>query len=123
MPIALLFCSLYAYCHSYFCSFFRKYRNWHYLKKFPEKNNYWKKCKIPITCEFRVHIVTSDLDSFIREQFNFCVSNDVVIRRILLRYKQYALHFLKMLTLADPEFLNIYGAQESIPRNQFRQPM
>jgi hypothetical protein len=24
---------------------------------------------------------------------------------------------------AEPVFLNIYGAQESIPRNQFRQPM
>jgi hypothetical protein len=23
----------------------------------------------------------------------------------------------------EPEFLNIYGAQESIPRHQFRQPM
>ncbi len=23
----------------------------------------------------------------------------------------------------EPEFLNFYGAQESIPRNQFRQPM
>ncbi len=23
----------------------------------------------------------------------------------------------------EPEFLNVYGAQESIPRNEFRQPM
>ena len=23
---------------------------------------------------------------------------------------------------AEPEFLNVYGAQESIPRNEFRQP-
>ncbi len=25
--------------------------------------------------------------------------------------------------LPEPEFLNVYGAQESIPRNEFRQPM
>jgi hypothetical protein len=24
---------------------------------------------------------------------------------------------------SEPVFLNIYGAQESIPRNEFRQPM
>jgi hypothetical protein len=24
---------------------------------------------------------------------------------------------------AEPEFVNVYGAQESIPRNGFRQPM
>jgi hypothetical protein len=24
---------------------------------------------------------------------------------------------------AEPVFLNVYGAQESIPRNEFRQPM
>jgi hypothetical protein len=24
---------------------------------------------------------------------------------------------------SEPEFLNFYGAQESIPRNQFRKPM
>ncbi len=28
-----------------------------------------------------------------------------------------------MLTRAEPVFLNVYGAQESIPRNEFRQPM
>jgi hypothetical protein len=26
-------------------------------------------------------------------------------------------------TCAEPVFLNVYGAQESIPRNEFRQPM
>jgi hypothetical protein len=25
--------------------------------------------------------------------------------------------------LAEPVFLNVYGAEESIPRNEFRQPM
>jgi hypothetical protein len=25
--------------------------------------------------------------------------------------------------LSEPVFLNVYGAQESIPRNEFRQPM
>ncbi len=25
--------------------------------------------------------------------------------------------------LTEPVFLNVYGAQESIPRNEFRQPM
>jgi hypothetical protein len=24
---------------------------------------------------------------------------------------------------SEPEFLNVYGAQESIPRNEFHQPM
>jgi hypothetical protein len=27
------------------------------------------------------------------------------------------------LLFTEPEFFNFYGAQESIPRNQFRQPM
>jgi hypothetical protein len=27
------------------------------------------------------------------------------------------------LSLIEPVFLNVYGAQESIPRNEFRQPM
>ncbi len=26
-------------------------------------------------------------------------------------------------TIPEPVFLNVYGAQESIPRHQFRQPM
>jgi hypothetical protein len=29
----------------------------------------------------------------------------------------------KMEDGAEPVFLNVYGAQESIPRNEFRQPM
>ncbi len=33
------------------------------------------------------------------------------------------LYFLNSLSqCSEPEFLNFYGAQESIPRNQFRQP-
>ncbi len=28
-----------------------------------------------------------------------------------------------MIDFCEPEFLNFYGAQESIPWNQFRQPM
>jgi hypothetical protein len=28
-----------------------------------------------------------------------------------------------MISLPEPVFLNVYGAQESIPRNEFRQPM
>jgi hypothetical protein len=31
--------------------------------------------------------------------------------------------FQKTTAWSEPEFLNFYGAQESIPRNQFRQPM
>jgi hypothetical protein len=27
------------------------------------------------------------------------------------------------MSTAEPVFLNVYGAQESIPRNEFRQPM
>jgi hypothetical protein len=27
------------------------------------------------------------------------------------------------LNIAEPVFLNVYGVQESIPRNEFRQPM
>jgi hypothetical protein len=27
------------------------------------------------------------------------------------------------LKIPEPVFLNVYGAQESIPRNEFRQPM
>ncbi len=28
-----------------------------------------------------------------------------------------------MTIISEPVFLNVYGAQESIPRNEFRQPM
>jgi hypothetical protein len=30
---------------------------------------------------------------------------------------------LILITHYEPVFLNVYGAQESIPRNEFRQPM
>ena len=66
--------------------FSRRYQNWNYEKN-SQKKKYWKKYKIPIKSEFRAYIVTSDLDSFIRKKFNFFASNDVVIRRILLRHK------------------------------------
>ncbi len=32
-------------------------------------------------------------------------------------------HFTFLLEGSEPVFLNVYGAQESIPRNYFRQPM
>jgi hypothetical protein len=38
--------------------------------------------------------------------------------------RPHTLHALSLLLLSsEPVFLNIYGAQESIPRNKFRQPM
>ncbi len=30
---------------------------------------------------------------------------------------------IKIFIEPEPVFLNVYGAQESIPRNEFRQPM
>jgi hypothetical protein len=33
-----------------------------------------------------------------------------------------ALYPIHMVILEDPVFLNVYGAQKLIPRNEFRQP-
>ncbi len=34
-----------------------------------------------------------------------------------------AIRHEREISTAEPVFLNVYGAQESIPRNEFRQPM
>jgi hypothetical protein len=35
----------------------------------------------------------------------------------------YVAHFSYDIRLSGPVFLNVYGAQESIPKNELRQPM
>ncbi len=46
---------------------------------------------------------------------------------ILLQYRvQYTVWYDTIVCItgfAEPVFVNVYGAQESIPRNRFRQPM
>jgi hypothetical protein len=41
--------------------------------------------------------------------------------RIIPRINVFQVHIEAVYT--EPVFLNVYGAQESIPRNEFRQPM
>jgi hypothetical protein len=41
----------------------------------------------------------------------------------IFRLAQPKLHYETAREFSEPVFLNVYGAQESIPRNEFRQPM
>ncbi len=40
-----------------------------------------------------------------------------------VRGRQIAVRPTRQLIRPEPVFLNVYGAQESIPRNEFRKPM
>ncbi len=45
------------------------------------------------------------------------------IHHLYLAYREFIPFFLHLFFSSEPVFLNVYGAQEQIPRNEFRQPM